>query len=107
METLKQIVYREEDGVIMIISNNENDQVIPRFLNELSQEDKSPLESLINYCLTKVEGLRYVVFLSEFNRMDVQPTDGEVVCLTLDELDNNDRGIIDLALSKCVELLNK
>lgn len=107
METLKQIIYREEDGVIMIIPQNEETQIIPRFFSELSSVDKLPLESLRDFCLTKVNNLIYIVYSSDVDRLDIQPNEGEVICLVVSELEEADKLIVDSALNKCTELLNK
>lgn len=107
METFKQIIYRDLDTALMIIPTNEELKVVPRFVNELSEQDASPLLALKDFCLTKVETLSYVVYLQEENRLDIQPVEGEVVCLIVSILDQADKAIVEAAGAKCTELLNK
>jgi hypothetical protein len=106
METFKQIVYRDSDTALMIIPTNEDLQVVPRFVNELSVEDQVPFENLLNFCLTQVDTLLYVVYTQDINRLDIQPIEGDVVCLIVADLDPVDKEIVDAAGVKCIELLN-
>lgn len=107
METFRQIIYRDSDTALMILPTDEDVQVIARFVNELSEQDAAPLLALKDFCLTKVQTLPYVVYLQDENRLDIQPIEGDVVCLLVSELDENDKLIIDAAGIKCTELLNQ
>ena len=107
METFKQIIYRDSDTALMILPTNEDIQVVARFVNELSVEDQVPLENLKNFCLTQVETLAYVVYTQDVNRLDIQPTEGDVVCLLVANMDPVDKEIVDEAGVKCTELLNR
>ena len=107
METFKQIIYRDSDTALMIIPTNEDVQVIARFVNELSVEDQVPFENLKNFCLTQVDSILYVVYTQDVNRLDIQPIEGDVVCLVVSELDDVDKEIVDEVGLKCIELLNK
>ena len=106
METFRQIIYRDSDTALMILPTNEDVQVIARFVNELSEQDAAPLLALKIFILTKVQTLSYVVYLQDENRLDIQPIEGDVVCLLVSELDENDKLIIDAAGIKCSNLLN-
>lgn len=105
MENLKQIIYREEDGVIMIIPENDNTQVIPRFKDDLSPTDAKPLDDLKTFCLTKVNELLYIVYLADEDRLDIQ-SKSEVICLALSEMQTDEKDIVTLAIDKCNQLLN-
>lgn len=107
METFKQIIYRDSDTALMIIPTNEKLQIVPRFVNELSEQDAASLLALKDFCLTKVEALSYVVYLQEENRLDIQPIEGKVVCLVVSDLDETDKAIVEAAGEKCKQLLNQ
>ncbi len=106
METFKQIIYRNEDTALMIIPTNEGIQIIPRFINELSDSQKQPFINLRDFCLTKTNSLLYVVYTTDVDRLDIQPIEGDVVCLTVNELDQSDKDIVNSALKECTNLLN-
>ena len=106
METFKQIIYRNEDTALMIIPTNEDIQIIPRFINELSDSQKQPFINLRDFCLTKTDSILYVVYTTDVDRLDIQPIEGDVVCLVVNELDKNDKDIVDSALQECSNLLN-
>lgn len=106
METFKQIIYRNEDTALMIIPTNEQIQIIPRFINELSDSQKQPFINLRDFCLTKTDTILYVVYTTDVDRLDIQPIEGDVVCLVVNELDQSDKDIINSALQECTNLLN-
>lgn len=106
MENFKEIVYRDSDSALMIIPVNENLEIIPRFVNELPIDDKTPLDDLRTFCLTKVTELAYVVYKIDNNRLDIQPVEGEVVYLLVSEMDINDKEIVENAGIVCTKLLN-
>lgn len=106
METFKQIVYRNEDTALMIIPTNDDIQIIARFINELSDSQKQPFVNLRDFCLTKVESILYVVYTTDVDRLDIQPIEGEVVCLVVSELEQSDKDIVNSALQECTILLN-
>ncbi len=90
----------------MIIPTNDNTQVIPRFINEFDENQKLPFLNLRDFCLTKTDSILYVVYTTDIDRLDIQPIEGEVVCLVVSELDTNDKSIVDSALQECTNLLN-
>jgi hypothetical protein len=106
METFKQIIYRQEDEALMIIPQNEEIQIVPRFLKELSLDDKATIDSLISFCLTKVENLSYIIQLVDEDRIDIQKNDVSVVCLKISELEESEKQIVELAGSTYNKLLN-
>jgi len=105
METIKQIVYREEDGVLMIIANNEELPIIPRFIADLSAEGKQVIEDLRTFVLTKVDSIKYVVYTAEGNTLDLEPNEGDVVRLEVSNL-GDDKPIVDAVGLLCTQLLN-
>jgi hypothetical protein len=106
METFKKIVYRDLDTALMIIPTNEDLQVVPRFVNELSESQQTTFEQLKEFCLTKAESLVYGVYFTDEKRFDIQPIEGEVVLVYIDELDPQNKLIFDEVGVICTDLLN-
>ena len=106
METFKQIVYRNDDTALMIIPTDDNIIVVPRFINELSDPIKQPFINLRDFCVTKTETILYVVYTTDVDRLDIQPVEGDVVCLVVSELDPVEKSIVESALQTCTNLLN-
>lgn len=106
METFKQIVYRESDTALMIIPTNDELQVVPHFVNELSESQQEIFEQLKEFCLTKAESLAYGVYFTDERRFDIQPDSGDVVLVYIDELDPQDKLIFDEVGVICSDLLN-
>lgn len=105
METVKQIVYRDSDGVLMIIANNEGLIPTPRFYAELTAEQKTTIENLRTFVLTKVDSIKYVVYTAEGNTLDLEPNEGDVVRLEVSNL-GEDKPIVDAVGLLCTQLLN-
>lgn len=107
METFKQIVYRESDKALLITPSNENMLTPLYFVDELDVNDQKPLIDLRDFCLTKVSDLKYVVHINGTNRLDIQPTEGDLVYYIIDDMNQSDKDIVLSAGNKCTELLNK
>jgi hypothetical protein len=105
METVKQIVYREEDGVLMIIPNNPDLQIIPRFIQDLSELDRQVIEDLRTFVLTKISTIKYVVYTADGNTLNLESTDEENVTLNVSEL-GDDKPVVDAVGILCTQLLN-
>lgn len=105
METVKQIVYREEDGVLMIVANNENLAPTPRFLKDLTVEQKATIEALRTFVLTKIDVIKYVVYTAENNHLYLEPTEGDSIPLFVTDL-GEDKPIVDSVGLMCTQLLN-
>jgi hypothetical protein len=106
MENFKQIVYRQSDKALMIIPQNEELQVVPRFVNELTSEQQASFYELEVFCLTQKDPLVYVVYTSDVNRLDIQGEDNQVVCLNVSEMNPIDKAIVDQVKIICTELIN-
>ena len=91
----------------MIIPTNDDIQIIARFVNELSDLQKQPFINLRDFCLTKTESILYVVYTTDVDRLDIQPIEGDVVCLVVSELEQSDKDIVNSALQECTVLLNQ
>lgn len=105
METVKQIVYRESDGALMIIPNNPDFPITPRFYSELTAEQKTTIENLRTFVLTKIADIKYVVYTAEGNTLDLEPIEGDVVRLEVSNL-GADKPIVDAVGLLCTTLLN-
>ena len=106
MKTYKQIVYRQSDTALMIVPSDESEQTDIRFVNDLNDTQKQAFLDLRDFLLTQVDSLDYSVYTTDINRLDAQPLEGETKCILVDELDTNDKLIVDNVLAICLELLN-
>jgi len=106
MENFKQIVYRQSDKALMIIPQNEELQVVPRFVNELTAEQQASFYELEVFCLTQKDPLVYVIYTTDVNRLDIQGEDNQVVCLNVSEMNPIDKAIVDKVCVICTELIN-
>jgi len=105
METIKQIVYREEDGVLMIISNNPNVLIIPRFVKDLTDTQKTVVENLKTFVLTKITAIKYVVYTTEGNTLNLESDQEENITLNVSEL-GSDKPVVDAVGVLCTQLIN-
>lgn len=106
MKTFKQIVYRQSDTALMIVPSDENELTDIRFVNDLNESQKQAFLALRDFLLTQVDSLDYSVYTTELNRLDAQPLEGETKCILLDELDADNKLVVDKVLDICSDLLN-
>lgn len=90
----------------MIIANNPDFPITPRFYSELSSADKTIVDNLKTFALTKVLTIKYMVFTSLTNNLDLEPNEGDVVSLDVNTLSASDKAIIDAYTTMCNTLLN-
>ena len=105
METVKQIVYREDDGALMVVADNADLSPIPRFIANLSAADRQVIEDLRTFVLTKVADIKYLVYTAEGNTLDLESNTEELVRLEVANL-GVDKPIVDAFTSMCETLLN-
>jgi len=105
MKTFKQIIYRAEDGALMIVPSND-EQVVARFTVDLSDTQKTSFFILKTYLLTHVETISYAVYTTENNQLDIEPLEGTTVQIPLDGLNVDDKKIIQDVLDICSNILN-
>jgi hypothetical protein len=105
METIKQIIYREEDGALMIIANNPDAPIIPRFVQDLTTEQKTVIENLRVFVLTKITDIKYVVYTAEGNTLNLESNQDENITLNVADL-GDDKPIVDAVGLLCTQLLN-
>lgn len=106
MKTYRQIIYRQSDTALMIMPSDISETVEIRFVKDLSDAQKQAFLDLRDYLLTQVETLDYSVYTTDINRLDAQPIEGETKCILVDNLDTNDKLIVDEVLAICSKLLN-
>lgn len=107
METFKQIVYRHTDTVLMILPTNDSVPTIPRYVSNLTGDDRVNLDNFITYCESQVTELQYVTYTTDTNMLIIQPVEGDIVDTNVDDLDDHDRNIVNTALQTCTDLLNE
>ena len=105
METIKQIVFRESDQVVIILPNSDA-EIVPRFLNEMQESDRTPLEALKILCRSLVNSeLKYFVYTSEGDALNIETGD-ENISLIVSEMSAEDKSIVDNAGVICTQLIN-
>lgn len=105
MEILKQIIYRDSDGVLMIIADNPDFPVTPRFYSELSTANKTIVDNLKTFALTQIADIKYMVYTTEGDTLDLESDQEENVRLIVADL-GDDKPIVDSYISMCNTLLN-
>lgn len=105
METVKQIIYRESDGALMIIADNPDFPITPRFYSGLSSADKTIVDNLKTFALTKVSSIKYIVYTTEGDTLDLESNEEENVRLIVADL-GDDKPTVDAFISMCETLLN-
>jgi len=103
---MKQIIYRAEDGALMIVPSND-ERVVTRFTGDLSDAQKVAFLNLQTYLLTQVETLSYAVYTTENNQLDAEPVEGVTVQIPLDSMSLEDRDTIQNVLDICSQLINE
>jgi hypothetical protein len=104
MEVLKQIIYRDSDGVIMLLA--ENAEFIPKrvFSSELSVDDKAIFYNMRAFALTEASPLLYIVYTREDNILDLESPNA-IPRFDVDQL-GADKLTVDAFISMCETLLN-
>jgi hypothetical protein len=109
METIKQIIYREEDRVLVPCPDS-NAEIIAHELDSLSVEDKASCEALRDWCIDKLEvgeTLAYVVYINDGYNLTIEATSGKLVKFKTNELDPSDKAIVDAVGQLCTILINE
>ena len=106
MNTIKQVVFREEDDVFMIVPNEVEVPVIPRYIYDLTVDQQATFQALKDFCLTQVDTLEYTVYTSESNTLDMQPISGTTVSLIVSEMSIDDKALVDNVGDICTLLIN-
>lgn len=106
MEQYKQIVYRNEDQVLVIVPENENIDTKVVFLEAIETDLKIKLDALKNLCLSKIDGdLKYVVAFKGTNILNIENNKGTLQ-LDITEVPTDELLVITNAISTCLQILN-
>ena len=106
MRTVKEVVYREEDEVI-IIQANEGDPAI-RFLGELPNEQQVIFNTLKSFCLSLLdngETIKYIVCKTD--TLYIQPVEGKEVEQVINELDATNKAKVVAVATICTNIINE
>ena len=108
MENFKQIVYRNEDEVLVIVPQSENVNTKVNFLNEIDSVKASKLNSLKNLCIEKIPQdsvLKYVVAEKGTNILNIEHSEG-VISLDITTLESSEQLIVGDSIQVCIQLIN-
>jgi hypothetical protein len=108
MENFKQIVYRNEDEVLVIVPQSENVNTTVNFLNEIDSVKAGKLNALKNLCIEKIpvdSVLKYVVAEKGTNILNIEHSEG-VIQINIMTLNSQEQTIVSDSINVCIELLN-
>ena len=106
METIKQVIYRNEDQVLATVSNTE--KVVTPFIPDLTTNQQLACNNLKALCESKIDTpLLYVVYTALTNTLSIQQTEGENPSLLVLEMTPEDKVIVDAVGTICTQLLNQ
>ena len=106
MKTYRQIIYRHSDTALMILPSDLLEQPDIRFIKDLSENEKQSFKDLETFLLTKIDYIEYWVYTTDINRLDAQQSETNSALILVDELDTNDRLIVNKSLDICKKLIN-
>lgn len=89
----------------MIIADNPDFPVTPRFYSELSTANKIIVDNLKTFALTQISDIKYMVYTTEGDTLDLESNEEENVRLIVDDLGTN-KATVDVFISMCETLLN-
>lgn len=72
MSTIKEIIYRAEDGVLMIIPVDDSQPITPRWLVELNPTFQTNFNLIKGFAETQVENLKYIIYKSIDDILNVE-----------------------------------
>ena len=105
METIKKVVYREEDKAL--VSEAQSNKVNVSFVPALTVEQQAACNNLKGYCETQIETpLNYVVYLADGNTLNIQDMNNNTVVQVVSELSMEVKAIVDAVGLLCTQLLN-
>lgn len=89
----------------MIIADNFDFPVTPRFYSELSTTNRTIIDNLKTFALTQISDIKYMVYTTEGNTLDLESNQEEDVRLIVADL-GDDKPTVDAYISMCDTLLN-
>lgn len=106
MDNFKQIVFRNEDGALVIIPMLQDSLTKVFFLNQLETAEQNKLIALKELCESKIEEpLKYVVAERGTNILNVEYYGG-VLQLNILDLTDPEKLIVQDSIQVCIELIN-
>lgn len=106
MNDFKQIVFRNEDGALVIIPMLQDSLTKVFFLNQLETAEQNKLIELKELCESKIEEpLKYVVAERGTNILNVEYHEG-VLQLNILDLTDPEKLIVQDSIQVCTELIN-
>ena len=108
MENFKQIVYRNEDEVLVIVPQSENVNTTVNFLNEIDSVKAGKLNALKNLCIEKIpvdSVLKYVVAEKGTNILNIEHSEG-VISLDITTFESSEQLIVSDSIQVCIQLIN-
>lgn len=106
METIKKVVYRNDDQVL--VSEANSGKVVVKFLPELTNEQQTACNDLKTYCEGQIDtDLNYVVYLSEGNTLNIEDSNNKTITQVVNELPAENKSIIDTVGLLCTQFLNE
>jgi hypothetical protein len=108
MEDFKQIVFRNEDEVLVIVPQSEDAITKVNFLNEIDSVKAGKLNALKNLCIEKIpvdSVLKYVVAEKGTNILNIEHSEG-VISLDITTLESSEQLIVSNSIQVCIQLIN-
>ena len=102
---IKEIIYRNEDGCLAIVEDNDNASVF--LTSNLTAPQQASIATMKDFCETKKTPLKTVTYNNVTNILSISDTSNSFVNLNIDtDLSPTERGYLDAVGVICNELLN-
>ena len=105
METIKQIVYRELDEVLMIVPLNELKVINPIFIKDLNDLNKSIFYDFKNICISQLSPVKYIVNDVSKNKYNIE-SETENKDIYINDLNSEEKEKIEIFLQICRNFIN-
>lgn len=110
MEKIKQIIYREEDHVLMIIPIDLSIEIIPRYTTNLSQRYSTTFNEMRDYLLTKIDSIKYITYIADDKSLHVQSNEDNSKVFDQNNMNQEEKSMINSYTEAlciiCEDLLN-
>ncbi len=110
MDAIKQIIYREDDRVLMIVPNDLDIEIVPRTIDDLPARNLTVFNEMRDYLLTLIDSTEYIIYIAENKSLHLQSYNNAIRAYIYDELDAEKKSTLgsymDAFYIMCEELLN-
>ena len=110
MEKIKQIIYREEDHVLMIIPTDLSIEIIPRYTTDLSNRYLTTFNEMRDYLLTKISSIKYITYIADDKSLHVQSNEDSSKVFDQNNINSEEKTMINSYTEAlciiCEDLLN-